>query len=227
MTEVKAFVSRDSSPPGDRTVAVVLILSGMDHEGVHRAPGLLDPLGPTCLMDLALQCLTKVSEATERALWSDDAALLERFDSAQHAGIRLLAAPLDRSLQPGIPDALRSTHVARIDGRHPFLRPNTLDEAIRLLKIRGDIDAICSCVRVHGELFGLHGQPVLSPSKASSMLLSSDAFAISPARDIAHGLARKSPPLAFEIGFSEGFRVDSVFAQQLAGALIDVRSRQA
>ncbi len=226
MTEVKAFVSRDSSPPGDRTVAVVLILSGMEQEGV-RLPGLLDPLGPTCLFDRALQCLAKTSEATERALWSDDAALLERFDSVQPAGIRLLAAPLDKSLQPGIPDALRSTHVAIIDGRHPFLRPNTLDEAIRLLKIRGDVDAIASCVRVHGELFGLHGQPLLSPSKSSSMLLSCDAFTISPARDVAHGLARKAPPLAFEIGFSEGFRVDSVFAHQLAGALIDARAREA
>jgi hypothetical protein len=226
MTEVKAFVSRDSSPPGDRTVAAVLILTGMDREG-DRLPGLLDPLGPTCLFDRALQCLTKISEATERALWSDDAALLERFDSTQHAGIRLLAAPLDRSLQPGTPDALLSTHVALIDGRHPFLRPNTIDEAIRLLKIRGDVDAISSCVRVHGELFGLHGQPVLSPSKTASMLLTCDAFTISPARDIAHGLARKSPPLAFEIAFSEGFRVDSVFAQQLAGALLDVRAREA
>jgi hypothetical protein len=224
MTDVKPFVARDSSPPQDRTVSVVFVVSGLEHE--RPGPGLLHPLGPTCLFDRMLSCLERVCEASQRAVWFDDATLVERFESVPRSGIRLLAAPPDRSLRAGGPDALLSTHVALFDGRHPFLRSSTIDEAVRLLRLRGDIEAILSCVRVRGPLYSLTGQPVAGATGAE-MLLACHAFSILPSSHMATGRALTSPPFAFEIASSEAFRVESAFLHEMAAALIDARAKPA
>jgi len=221
MTDVKPFVIHDSSPPSDRSVAVLLVASGTPMEPTLRVPGLLDPLGPTCLFDLALQCLDGVQEATERGVWADDTALLERFEAEQHPGVRLLAAPPEQSLRRGVPDALLASHVVVLDGRYPFLRPNTIDEAIRLLRLRADIEAIKSCVRVQGGVYDLAGESVRD--KESPVLLSCPAFSFVPAEVLGLGRALKAPPFPFEIGASEGFRVDTPFTAELAGALLSQR----
>ena len=221
MTDVKPFVLHDSSPPSDRSVAVLLVASGAPTEPTLRVPGMLDPLGPTCLFDLALQCLDGVEEATERAVWADDTSLLERFEAEQHPGVRLLAAPPEQSLRRGVPDALLSTYVVVLDGRYPFLRPNTIDEAIRLLRLRADIEAIKSCVRVQGALYDLAGESLRD--KESPLLLSCPAFSFVPADVLSVGRALKSPPFPFELGSSEGFRVDTPFTAELAGALLSER----
>lgn len=224
MTDVKPFVSHDSSPPKERTVAVLLVASAMAEPFERRAPGMLDPLGATNLFDRALQCLEGVQEATERAVWAEDTALLERFEAERHPGIRLLGAPPDRCLRRGAPDALRSTHALVVDGRHPLLRPNTLDEAIRLLRLRQDIEAICSCVRVRGALYHLDGAPVGGEANGTrAMLLVSQAFSLVPAETISLGRALTQPAYAFEIGHTEGFRVDTAFTQELAEALLQAR----
>lgn len=224
MTDVKPFVARDSSPAQDRTVSVVFVVPGLEQE--RPGPGLLEPLGPTCLFDRMISCLERVCEASQRAVWFDDATLVERFESVPRPGIRLLAAPPDRSLRAGGPDALLSTHVALFDGRHPFLRPSTIDEAIRLLRIRGDIEAIRSCVRVRGPAYSLLGEPVVGGSDVE-MLLDCHAFTIVPSSHLATGRALTSPPLAFEIASSEAFRVESAFLHEMVGALIGARAGRA
>jgi hypothetical protein len=224
MTDVKPFVISDSSPPQDRTVSVVFVVSGLEQE--RPGPGLLQPLGSTCLFDRMLSCLERVCEASQRAVWFDDATLVERFESVPRPGIRLLAAPPDRSLRAGGPDALLSTHVALFDGRHPFLRPSTIDEAVRLLRLRGEIEAIQSCARVRGPLYSLTGQPVAGATGAD-MLLACHAFSILPSSHMATGRALTSPPFAFEIASSEAFRVESAFLHEMAGALINARAKPA
>jgi hypothetical protein len=221
MTEVKAFVNRDESPYRDRKIVAALLIPKQD-DVAFSLPTSMEPLGPTTLFDLALDCLSRIAEAEERIFWSDDPTCIERFETSCWKEVRRLSIPLERALLPGRPDSVHSTHVLRLDGRHPFLRPNTLDEAIRLLKVREDIEAITACVRVKGELFSHDGQSVALSMKRP-MLLSCGAFEIEPGPQFAHGLARQAAPLAFEISPSEAFRVESVFSQQLAGAFLDAR----
>ncbi len=219
MTDVKPFV-RHASIPSGRSVAVLLVASGLDQSGGAPGPGLLQPFGPTCLFERALACLERVEEATERAVWADDAALLERYEAEPRAGLRLLAEPPDRCLRPGAADALLSSHVLVVDGRHPFLRPNTIDEAIRLLRVREDIESIVSCEHVCGRLFDLEGQPACD-GRDGTMLLSNLALSVVPADTLALGRALTQSSFAFEIGHTEAFRVDTEFAHALATAWLN------
>ena len=220
MTDVKPFTHHDAPPPVERSVAVLLVASAVAQSFERQVPGLLEPLGDTSLFERALQCLEGVEEAAERAVWAEDTALLECFERGEHPGIRLLAAPPDRCLRRGAPDALLCTHALVIDGRYPFLRPNTLDEAIRLLRLREDIEALVACVRVQGELYEIDGTPIEHRSGERGLLLANSAFSLVPADHLAFGRALQRPASAFEIGHSEAFRVDTPFNRDLATALI-------
>lgn len=221
MTDVKPFTRHDAPMPVDRSVAVLLVASAVAQPFDRQEPGLLDSLGATSLFERALRCLEGVEEAVERAVWAEDTELLEHFERAEHPGIRLLAAPPERCLRGGAPDALHATHALIIDGRHPFLRSNTVDEAIRLLRLREDIEAVVACVRVRGELYEMDGTPIGERrSDGREMLVTSGAFSLVPAEHLALGRALRQPASAFEIGHSEAFRVDTPFTRDLADALL-------
>lgn len=222
MTDVKPFTRDEPEAARDRSVAVVLVCPGV--AGAGEVPAPLDPFGGSNLFDIALRCLDRVEEASERAVWADDAALLEYFEQQGLDGIQLLAAPPDRALQRGAPDALRSSYVALLDGRYPFLRPNTIDEAIRLLRVRPDIETIISCVRTSGVIYDLSKrQAFTGPSHESAMLVSCRAFWLVPAESLSFGRPPERAPYAFEVGQSEGFRVDSPFTRDLAGPYLASR----
>lgn len=92
MTDIKPFVNRESPSPRARSVSVVFSVKGLDAQQ-PQSPGMLDPLGSTCLFDRMLSVLLRVGEAEHKAVWFDDAALVERFEKTSHPSIRLLSGP--------------------------------------------------------------------------------------------------------------------------------------
>lgn len=222
MTDIKPFVNRESPSPRARSVSVVFSVKGLDAQQ-PQSPGMLDPLGSTCLFDRMLSVLLRVGEAEHKAVWFDDAALVERFEKTSHPSIRLLSGPPERCLRGGSPEALWSTHVLLLDGRHPFLRSSTIDEAIRLIRVRSDIEGMQSCVRMQGPIYSLTGESLTNGS--THLLVACPAFAVVPSNHLATG---RSPGswFPFEISKSESFRADTLFHQEMAGALIDARERR-
>jgi hypothetical protein len=219
MTDIKPYARDDDPEPIDRSVAVILVVSAAN---AANEPGLLQPMrSGTTLWDLALTCLERLDEPDELAVWAEDTALLEHFEGRAHPRARLLAAPPELALVRGERHALRSANVAILDGRHPFLRPSTIDEAVRLFRMRPDLPALASCVRASGRLFDLHGNELVSPAPVEServYLRQVHAFSIVPAESISMG--KRVTPAPFEISATEAFRADGPFPFQLASCYV-------
>ena len=217
MTDIKPYAHNDEPQALDRSVAVILAVSA---ENAANEPGLLQPMGAgTMLWDLALSCLERLEEPEELAVWAEDTALLEHFETREHARARLLAAPPERALVRGERHALRSANVVLLDARHPFLRPSTIDEAVRLFRMRPDLRAITSCVRSTGRLFDLLGNPLGTEASVVDRdrpyLRQVRALSIVPVESVT--LAKcEGTPVPFEISATEAFRVDTPFSFRLA-----------
>ncbi|MCU0693410.1 MAG: hypothetical protein MUF54_18625, partial [Polyangiaceae bacterium] len=190
-------------------------------------PRWLQPCGGPSLLHRALHLLDRLDEADEKLFWSDDSSILEHFEQAGRTAIRLLPGPPVHALRRDQPGRPASHFVLRFDGRCPFLRPSTLDEAVRLVRIRFDVSRMVSCVRTHGPLFSVSGRS-LTPALGGTpcILRWSPAFDLAPADQLAglaHDVACVAEAMPFELGASEALRIDSSFEFDLVAAYFGAR----
>lgn len=223
MTDFKPFTHDALPVPTARSVTVILDLAA---EWSRAESLLFASLGSLTLLDRALECLAHTCEADARIVRIPTAELASvversRFRSAEvvlsgdpkRAGDRLAT----------------SSHALVIDGRHPFLRPGTIDEAIRLVKMRVDVVSLTSVARTRpGWWFEEQGSSMddacghALPAHPLGILRECHAFHVVRTERLQRGSRRFSgqrlDPCAFEVAASEAFRIDSEFDLQLAAA---------
>jgi hypothetical protein len=244
MTDYKPFSHspepRDEPP---RTVAAVLEIgagTASDGDDAHLA---LRPLAGSSLFHVALARLAEL-EADERLVCTGDDTIARAFEAASPRGVRLLrlASGLRAPLVAGAreldvaAELPRCSHALVLGARHPFLRASTLDEAIRLFRLRTDIGSLRSCVRLRGEVLDPDGRCVLPAPPGSGReghtrwpWQSAGAFELVPLRggspDEAVAPAAPPGPMPFEISAQEAFEVQSDFELELAAAYAEQHPR--
>jgi hypothetical protein len=220
MTDYKPFSSDRPAREPLRSVAVIVDVAS---DARALDPLLLQPCGSKSLLDRAFDCVDWVAEADQRIL---------RTDSPEVKAIAARRATKGWSVVTGSAPAASWTscsHLVVLDGHHPFLRPSTIDEAIRLIKLRFDIASIASCVRsTPGWWFEETSAGVEDatghalPTSPPTMLREAHAFHVVPAwrhHRTAHRYAgRRHDPYPFEIASAEAFRVQSQFELDLAAS---------
>jgi hypothetical protein len=207
MTEYKPFSrGAEEEPSEPRTVGIVLsIPAPADDEGRIA----LQPVGDTTLAEIALSCLSK-AEADERWLLSLDPATEALFAQGSWPGVSLLRPDPDGGWDSG------STHLMLLGPFHPFLRPSTLSEAVRLFKVRTDIATIVACVRNRDALYDGQGNLVVGEHDERTIFRAAQAFQIAPRKPSMKSGA--IDPYPFEISSQEGWFVDSEFELGLLAA---------
>ncbi len=219
MTDFKPFASDSPVREPVRSVAVILDI-GCDTRALDL---LLQPCGPKSLLDRALDCADRVTEADQRILQSDSAAAKAIAARRTAHGWSVVADNTQAASWTSC------SHLVVLDGRHPFLRPSTIDEAIRLIKLRFDITSIASCVRsASGWWFEETGAGVEDatghalPPSPPTLLREAHAFHVVPAwrhhRAAHRYTGRRLDPYPFEITSAEAFRVQSQFELDLAAS---------
>jgi hypothetical protein len=207
MTEYKPFSRDAEEAPGEpRTVGIVLSIPTPADDAGRIA---LQPTGDTTLAEIALGCLCR-AEADERWLLSLDAATDELFAKGTWPGVSLLRPDPDGGWDS------RSTHLMLLGPFHPFLRPSTLSEAVRLFKMRTDIATLVACVRNRDALYDETGKQVVGEHDERTLLRAAHAFQIAPRKPSMKSGA--VDPYPFEISSQEGWFVDSEFELGLLAA---------
>lgn len=207
MTEYKPFSGTDEqAKPEPRTVGIVLSIPTQADDAGRVA---LQPVGDTTLVQMALDCLAR-AEADERWLLSLDPATDELFAKGTWPGVSLLRTDADGGW------ASRSTHLLLLGPFHPFLRPSTLSEAVRLFKMRTDIATLVACVRHREALYDPQGRMILDEHDDRPIYRGAQAFQIAPRRP--RDKSGAIDPYPFEISTQEGWTVDSEFELGLLSA---------
>lgn len=225
MTDFKPFAKGPPSRETSRSVSVVLDVAS---DACKLDPLLVQPCGGPSLLDRALDCVAWVSEAEKRFVRTTSADVASLADHDRSRGIQLLGADPDAQLG-------ETSHVLVLDARHPFLRPSTIDEAIRLIKLRFDIVSIATCVRAPSGWWFEETSPWIEeaaghalPTNPPGLLREAHAFHLVPSWRYRKGSRRYSgqrlDPYPFEITSSEAFRVQSDFELHLAASWFACRS---
>jgi len=167
----------------------------------------LRAIGSTSLARIALERLVNV-EADELWLHSSDPAVDALFHNGTWPHVSLLSP--NGEPQPA------ASHLLLLGPFHPFLRPSTLSEAVRLFKMRLDIATLEACTRSRDALYDEAGARVIPEHDERALYRAAHAFHIAP-RVAGHqsGAIDRYP---FELSAQEGFFVDGAFEFDLAAA---------
>lgn len=198
MTDFKPFSTEASEPEWDRSVAVVLFLDAVTS---HVA-----------LLRRAVRCLEEVHEACAKVLWLADPSLLNLLGADLSPDILVVSHPLSRVLSGELTPYVPGSHLLMISPWYPFLRAETLDEAIRLLKLRPDLNCMVSSVRRQGRVFSKNGTQ--TRESEDDFLCEVDTFTLVPRSHFGAG-ASLPGCFGFEISESESFCGVSPVVEQL------------
>ena len=105
---------------------------------------------------------------------------------------------------------------------HPFLRPSSVSEAIRLFKMRTDILSLVACVRMRDSCFDESGRSLLPDGPISGgVYRDTHAFQLI-SRSLSREVGERPPaaldPYPFEISNHEAFFIDSETEFEMASA---------
>lgn len=213
MTEYKPFSADPEEPqPEDRTVAAVLSLPSSNEDPAGLA---WRKLGDTSLAEIALRTLGR-ADVDERWVL-DSTPEIPRL----HSALKLPGVGL---LRPGDPaNTIKASHLLLIGPFHPFLRSSSIEEAVRLFKMRTDIGSMVTCVRHRDALLDEHGITVIDENDERILWRSAHAFEIVRAK-AGHSMPAEYDPFPFEISVQESFLVDGEFELGLYQAWRSQRS---
>lgn len=226
MTDFKPFANDTPSRESARSVAVVLDLADD-----RLDPLLVAPCGQSTLIERAFACIERVADADVRIVRTGSSEVVASFEKRRPRGVDVVRA--DDPARQGA-RVSGCSHLLVLDARHPFLRPATIDEAVRLFKLRFDLTAITSCVRAPlGWWFEQDGDWVEDAlghplPDTTGTLREAHAFHLLPAWRWGRGARRFSggrfDPYPFELPAREAFRVQSDFELQLAASWLATRA---
>lgn len=207
MTDYKPFRAEpEESEVDERTVAAVLSIPSRDEDPAGLA---WRDLEGGSLAAIALRMLARV-EVEERWLLDTSPEAASLYEQVQPEGIRLLRQG-DRS-------AVQATHLALIGPFHPFLRPSSVEEAVRLFQMRPDIASLTTCVKHKDALLDERGERVIDEQDERVLWRPAHAFEIVPARLRRRSTEPQYDPYPFELSAREAFLVDSEFELGLYAA---------
>lgn len=213
MTEYKPFSVEPEEPqPEDRTVAAVLSLPSSNEDPAGLA---WRKIGDTTLAEIALRTLGR-ADVDERWVLDSMPEVPALFHALNLPGVGLL--------RPGDPaNTIKASHLLLIGPFHPFLRPSSIEEAVRLFKMRTDIGSMVTCVRHRDALLDERGITVIDENDERILWRSAHAFEIVSARP---GLSKGAEydPFPFEISNQESFLIDGDFELGLYAAWRSQRS---
>jgi hypothetical protein len=214
MTDPKPFATTDGpAEQQPRTIAAVLSVPTLDLDPSHMA---VRPFGSGTLLEIALSRLQQV-EADQRVLLSTEPEIAEHFRRSAHEGVQLV----NQARLP-VDEPAACTHLMLLGVFHPFLRPSSLSEAIRLFKMRTDILSLVACVRMRDSCYDESGRTLL-PDGPQSGGVYRDAHAFQLVSRTLPKAAGQGPldaldPYPFEISNHEAFFIDSEMEFEMASA---------
>lgn len=208
MTEYKPFSAELQEPqPEERSVAAVLSLPSANEDPAGLA---WRKIGDLTLAEIALRTLGK-ADVDERWVLDSMPEVPKLFNALNLPGVGLL--------RPGDPaNTINASHLLLIGPFHPFLRSSSIEEAVRLFKMRPDIGSMVTCVRHRDALLDEHGATILDENDERIIWRSAHAFEIVAAKPSGRSAPSAYDPFPFEISSQEAFLIDGDFEFGLYGA---------
>jgi hypothetical protein len=226
MTDFKPYFRSDEELFLDRSVALVFYVNS-DEENWARITA---KLASTSLLSLAIDVYSE-AEADEKFVVATRSDLVDAVKSKVDK-VGLIKPP--RTMGTSVAHALRdlrgalvsvsAAHVMAFSPGFPFIRPSSLSEASRLLKIRADIRSLRACVSQLAPIYDSEAKCLCQ--KASFACL--DVFALAHKSRIERTEAlfgeSVADPELFELSAMEGFDARDDFGFELAAAYKEHRN---